>query len=97
MRCEGDRLELLRVVRYLPLHAGMRVHNYTSRAGVAQATREETAAHASPVRFQLNGYGDLMVDVAGRCRNRTGQLVADIALMRRMSKASSISLVVAST
>ena len=92
-----DGLSLLRVVRCLTLHAGMRVHNYTSRAGVAQATREETAAHASPVRFQLNGYGDLMVDVVVRCRNRTGQLVADIALMRRMSKASSISLVVAST
>jgi len=43
-------LVVLRVVRCLPSGAGVRGRNDAARAGVAQASREETAACADAVR-----------------------------------------------
>jgi hypothetical protein len=52
---------MLRVVRCLPLRAGLAGNNSGQRAGVGQASREETAGRTDVVGRRLPRYGDLTV------------------------------------
>src|SRR5438876_12106210 len=79
---------LLRVVRCLPSRAGVRGRDDATRAGVVQASREETAACAGVVRAGLSGYGDSMVRSAAGLRNRGARPQREVAWISDVCDAS---------
>jgi hypothetical protein len=76
-----DRLQLLRVVRCLPSRADVRGRDDATRAGVVQASREETAASPDVRSVELSRYGDSMGRRWARWRHPVDELADDIARM----------------
>src|SRR5438874_11901064 len=81
-------LLLLRVVRCLPSRAGVRGRDDATRAGVVQASREETAACAGVVGARLSGYGDSMVRSPAGFRNRGARSQREVAWISDVCDAS---------
>jgi hypothetical protein len=73
------RRQPLRVVRCLPSSAGVRVRDAAARAGVVQASREETAACPGDFPGRLDRYGDSTVRDAAGCCDRIASAVGAIA------------------
>ena len=74
--------KVLRVVRCLPSAADMRERDDATRASVAQASREETAACFDAARKKLSSYGDLTGGSRARWRQPVHTSADDIAPMR---------------
>jgi hypothetical protein len=71
--------------------------HYTSRAGVAQAPREETAAQGDTVPDELYSYGDWMAGGAYRMRQSGWPCSWHCVDTKEVSQATPESLIVAST